>query len=103
MALRVVDDCMRYGKVIVEQQTITTFKEKGEVGQGYINAGVYLLSPSLFSAYDLPMQFSFEKDFLLPYVETLQPNAFVANDYFIDIGIPDDYARAKAELPILAL
>lgn len=102
MALRVVDDCSRYGKVLVDQQIVTAFTEKGEAGQGYINAGVYLIDPQLFKAFDMPMQFSLEKDFLLPYLSRLQPHAFVANDYFIDIGIPEDYARAKAELPVLA-
>lgn len=102
MALRVVDDCSRYGKVVVEQNIVTEFKEKGESGQGYINAGVYLIDPELFKSFEMPTQFSLEKDFLLPYLSRLQPHAFIANDYFIDIGIPEDYARAQAELPVLA-
>lgn len=102
MALRAVNDCSRYGKVVVEQNIVTQFKEKGETGQGYINAGVYLVNPQLFSQFDLPSHFSLEKDFLLPYLPRLNPQAFIANDYFIDIGIPEDYARAKAELPVLA-
>jgi D-glycero-alpha-D-manno-heptose 1-phosphate guanylyltransferase len=101
MALRAVDDCSRYGKVMLEQGLIREFREKGEVGAGYINAGVYLIQPHLFAHYPLPKQFSFEKDFLFPYLDMLRPRAFIANDYFIDIGIPEDYARAQAELPLL--
>lgn len=101
MALRVVDDCRRYGKVVLENGFVSEFREKGEVGSGYINAGVYLIQPGLFANYPLSKQFSFENDFLLPYLAMLQPRAFIAKDYFIDIGIPEDYARAQTELPLL--
>lgn len=101
MALRKVSDCSRYGKVMTKDHHITAFKEKGETGPGYINAGVYLIDPALFDKYSLPAVFSFEKDFMFPYAGILRPRAFIANDYFIDIGIPEDYARAAQELPVL--
>jgi D-glycero-alpha-D-manno-heptose 1-phosphate guanylyltransferase len=63
-----------------------------------INAGVYVLSPELF-AENLPHAFSFERDFLPTRLAALKPRAFMAEDYFIDIGIPEDYARAQTELP----
>lgn len=99
MALRRVEECDRYGKVVTENQRIMAFREKGEAGPGLINAGVYLLHPQLFAPFSLPERFSFETDFLFPYLAQLQPQAFIANDYFIDIGIPDDYARALQDLP----
>ncbi|HVE43530.1 MAG TPA: nucleotidyltransferase family protein [Gammaproteobacteria bacterium] len=98
MALRAVDVVSRYGKVLVENHRVTAFKEKGETGSGFINAGVYLLQPNLFSSFDLPDQFSFETDFLFPHLKTLTPVAFPCHDYFIDIGIPEDLARAQIEL-----
>lgn len=101
IALRFIDDCSRYGKVIVEGDRIVEFREKGDVGAGYINAGVYLIRPDLFSAYTMPKQFSFEKNFMMPFLINIQPQAFMAGDYFIDIGIPEDYARAIQELPML--
>lgn len=101
MALRRVDDCSRYGKVVSENKRITEFREKGEHGQGLINAGVYLIHPDLFAQFDLPLQFSFENDFLIPHLSALSPQPFIANDYFIDIGIPEDYARAINDLPAL--
>lgn len=101
MALRSSDDCCRYGKAVIEDKEVIAFKEKGEKGIGFINAGVYLINHDLFSQFNLPWQFSFEKDFLLPHVGVIKPQAFIANDYFIDIGVPDDYIRAKVELPIL--
>lgn len=101
LALRPVPDCTRYGKVITQDDLIAGFKEKGETGPGLINAGVYLLQPDLFSQFNLPEVFSFEQDFLIRYLDKLQPGFFIANDYFIDIGIPEDYARADRELPLL--
>src|SRR3990167_4425817 len=98
MALRLVADCSRYGKVMIENNHVVAFKEKGESGPGLINSGVYLVSPQLFSQFHLPRQFSLEQDFLLPYATSLRPRAFITQDYFIDIGIPEDYARAKLEL-----
>lgn len=103
MALRQVSDCARYGKVVVHEETIIGFAEKGEAGFGLINAGVYLLNPAIFDLYPLPQQFSFEQDFMIPHVQTLKPTAYLADGYFIDIGIPEDYARAFTDLPALAV
>jgi D-glycero-alpha-D-manno-heptose 1-phosphate guanylyltransferase len=100
-ALREVADCSRYGKVVTDDQHIISFQEKGAAGRGYINAGVYLMNPDLFNAFTLPAKFSFEADFIFPYLSALRPRYFQAKDYFIDIGIPDDYARAQRELPLM--
>jgi len=99
MALRSVDDCSRYGRVITENNRIVAFLEKGEAGSGLINAGVYLINPSLFVPFNMPRAFSFEKDFMLSYLAMIKPHTFCTHDYFIDIGIPDDYARAIFDLP----
>lgn len=99
MALREMEDCSRYGKVITANNTVCGFKEKGEQGKGLINAGVYLIQPDLFLQRNLPLVFSFEKDFLIPHLAQIKPRAFVTRDYFIDIGVPEDYTRARVELP----
>lgn len=96
MALRHVDNCARYGKVITEAETIVAFKEKGEIGAGWINAGVYLLQPDIFSSFSLPDTFSFETEFVQAHLSALKPQFFAANGYFIDIGIPEDYASTTA-------
>lgn len=101
MVLRHLPDTSRYGVIVTEGSTITSFA-KGEAGTpGLINAGIYIVSPDLFVPYGLPPAFSFEQDFLLPNVKKLRPNSVLARDYFIDIGVPEDYARAQAELPKL--
>ncbi|HEX4044458.1 MAG TPA: nucleotidyltransferase family protein [Gammaproteobacteria bacterium] len=100
LALRSVADCQRYGNVVLEKQRVIQFQEKGKIGPGLISAGVYLLNAAVFAAgtWSLPKQFSFETDFLLTQLAALQPYAFMTDDYFIDIGIPEDYARAQVEL-----
>lgn len=97
MALRQMEDCSRYGKVMTDNQRVVSFQEKGESGAGFINAGVYLIQPDLFRTFDLPPPFSFEQDFLRTSLSRLHVHAFMAKDYFIDIGIPEDYARAKQD------
>jgi D-glycero-alpha-D-manno-heptose 1-phosphate guanylyltransferase len=94
MALRSLTDCSRYGVVLTENNIVTAFQEKGSAAPGLINAGVYLINPQIFAGFSLPQSFSFERDFLFPQTEQLQPCAYVVDDYFIDIGIPEDYARA---------
>lgn len=97
MALRKIPDCSRYGVVITEEDKVVAFKEQGTAAAGLINAGVYLLNPTLFNNTALPEQFSFERDFLFPQIATLQPRPFIVDDYFIDIGVPEDYARALVD------
>ena len=82
---------------MTEENRVVAFKEKGEQGDGLINAGVYLIQPDLFKQYSLPPQFSLEQDFIFPYLSDIDLQAFVTNEYFIDIGIPEDYARAIAD------
>lgn len=103
LVLRQLDDCSRYGRVVIdENSTITSFEEKSsEKKSGFINGGIYLLNPQIFQKFSLAESFSFEADFLVKYLGDLQPQGFAVDEYFIDIGIPDDYARAQNELPLL--
>ncbi|MES2960918.1 MAG: D-glycero-beta-D-manno-heptose 1,7-bisphosphate 7-phosphatase [Pseudomonadota bacterium] len=103
LVLRKMDDCSRYGRVIFDDNfLITAFEEKsGETKPGFINGGIYVLDPEIFDNYNLPESFSFEVDFLMKNLPQLEPQAFIADEYFIDIGIPDDYAKAQKDLPQL--
>ena len=93
-----VVDVARYGAVQIEHGLITAFHEKGSSGPGMINGGVYLVDPSVFDTVTLPENFSFERDFLMAQTAKLKLGAFVTGEDFIDIGVPDDYARAQDEL-----
>jgi len=100
MLLRHIPDTGRSGIVELEGTRITKFGNRGTPGQpGYINAGVWAMNPDLLAAYLQGQAFSFEKDFLQPNIpHALQAEAMVTNGYFIDIGVPEDYARAQTEL-----
>ncbi len=98
VVLKQVDNANRYGRVRVENGRIISFSEKSaETEAGLINAGIYKVRKDLFSA-DLPKKFSFEKELLEPEISNLKPLYVQADDYFIDIGIPESYAQAQREL-----
>jgi D-glycero-alpha-D-manno-heptose 1-phosphate guanylyltransferase len=90
-----VPDAARYGRVLVEDSRITGFAEKGAAGPGLINAGIYLMRRDLLEAPDLTEVFSFERDILQARLGELRPIAYQTRGRFIDIGVPDDYARAQ--------
>ncbi len=98
--LRQVADTSRYGSVTInENGRILHFTEKNNAnGEGTINGGIYMINNMLIKELNLPAKFSFEKDLMEKYVDTLPFYAQCSLNYFIDIGIPEDYARAQVEL-----
>jgi len=99
MALLHMPDTERYGTIKVEKGYVVSFGPGAKGREGYINAGVYIVSPQLFAGGAFPETFSFEKDFLPSQLAILRPRAVITDSYFIDIGVPEDYARACRELP----
>lgn len=98
--LRQVPDTSRYGSVQTdENQRITSFTEKNNSsGTGMINGGIYLINNNFAQKLPLPKKFSFEKDLMEKLYKQEQFFAMPSDGYFIDIGIPEDYARAQKEL-----
>jgi len=90
-----VPDAARYGRILVRDDRITGFSEKGAAGPGLINAGIYLMSRNLLAVPELPEVFSFERDVLEARLADLRPLAYQTRGRFIDIGVPEDYARAQ--------
>ena len=89
----------RYGIVALnEEQRVLSFIEKQYQSKGNINAGVYVLNNEILRRSKLRGRFSFEKDFMEAFVGSYQFYGSVSSDYFIDIGIPEDYRRAEEEL-----
>jgi D-glycero-alpha-D-manno-heptose 1-phosphate guanylyltransferase len=93
-----VPDTSRYGRLAVEGNKLSGFAEKGVAGPGLINSGHYVLPRGLLADPALPEAFSFEADFLVPRLASLQMAVFASQGSFIDIGVPEDYARAQTEL-----
>ncbi len=99
IALRNVDDASRFGQVeLNDHGVISAFKEKSSDAQsGLINGGIYIIKTKYFRKQQVPGKFSFEKDWLQNLAGSGDIFGRVFDDYFIDIGIPEDYKRAQAE------
>ena len=102
IALAETADVSRYGAVETRNGCVHAFAEKGHHGPGYINAGVYLMQRELLDAFPLGSHFSFETDVMQPMVGRQIIAAFTNTRGFIDIGVPEDYARAQHMLRELA-
>lgn len=89
----------RYGVVeINEHLVVQQFREKKFYEKGTINGGVYALNVPAFLDKKFPPKFSFEKDYLERYYANGKLIGIIQDSYFIDIGIPEDFARAQEEL-----
>ncbi len=96
VALKPMKSFDRYGSVkLDENKRIIDFEEKKYYVSGLINGGIYLLNKNFFMSFNLREKFSFEKDFLEKYYTMYDFYGLSFDDYFIDIGIPEDYERAK--------
>lgn len=95
---RQVPDTTRYGRLIVNGGCITSFAEKGAIGPGLINAGCYVLATDALAKFPLNQPFSIETDYLVPEVMRATVEVCETERMFIDIGIPEDYARAQTLL-----
>ncbi|HEX7846233.1 MAG TPA: HAD-IIIA family hydrolase [Chitinophagaceae bacterium] len=89
----------RYGVVELDNNNaVMSFKEKAFYETGNINGGIYLLNVANFLSEQFPVKFSFEKDYLETFYKERRIYGQVQDEYFIDIGIPEDYNRAQTEL-----
>jgi len=93
------DDAARFGTVEVDaRERVVGFREK-RPGAGLINAGVYAIERKAFDLAPQAARFSFESDVLQAHAAEGGFAAHVAaGATFIDIGVPEDYARAQALL-----
>lgn len=104
LSLKPMKNIDRYGVVEVNDKGVVThFKEKQFYESGNINGGIYALNVERFLARQLPPKFSFEKDYLEAYISQHKFYGLVQDEYFIDIGIPEDYEKANTELANLKI
>ena len=96
MAVVPVENAARYGTLQVDySKRVTGFTEKsGMDAPGLINAGVYVFGRSIFEHIPEGMA-SLERD-VFPRILDLGVHAVEQTGMFIDIGTPEDYARAQA-------
>ncbi|HEX7880549.1 MAG TPA: sugar phosphate nucleotidyltransferase [Candidatus Eisenbacteria bacterium] len=95
LALTRFADAGQKGSVeLNEEGFITRFLEKGKVGPGLINAGVYLIEKG--GVRDIPAgrPVSLERDILPAWINRgghASLRGVVTDAYFVDIGLPEDY------------
>ena len=95
-----VEDVARYGSVQIVDNAPADFSEKGQTGPGLINAGIYRIPTSELYKFELGLSFSFEDKFVRPNVVDGKFSHFVHKGFFIDIGIPSDYQKARETMSI---
>ena len=87
----------RYGRVVVEGARVREFTPAGSFDRP-INAGVYLMGKSILSRIG-PAPCSLERDVLPALARDGLVEGVVVDAPFIDIGTPDDFARAQQVVP----
>ena len=106
MALKPMEQISRYGTVTLDGTHIVRFNARQDVPKGLINGGVYWIDRPAFAAavrlLNVHPPFSLEQDVLARLPEKTM-TGIPDNGYFIDIGIPEDYATAIGQLPQLAV
>jgi D,D-heptose 1,7-bisphosphate phosphatase len=98
IAVKPLSDASRYGVVEIDDGRLVLFHKRPEQsGSGLVNGGVYVFQSSLKDWLDRCC--SLEEDVfpLLAGAEKLLAMPF--ERYFIDIGVPDAFARARHEVP----
>ncbi|MFY7778387.1 MAG: nucleotidyltransferase family protein [Elstera sp.] len=97
LALRAMPVADRYGTVQLDQGRIVGFQPRTPgAGPGLINGGVYRLRRDAV-ALPNPLPCSLEADIFPKLAAAGRLEGRVFDGYFLDIGIPADFARAQAD------
>jgi D-glycero-alpha-D-manno-heptose 1-phosphate guanylyltransferase len=95
MAVIRIANTDRYGSVSVESGRVKAFEEKtGAARPGWINSGLYHLDHTVFDDWNGGAM-SMEREVFPHLAAAGALNAVPIDTTFIDIGIPDDYARFR--------
>lgn len=101
IALVSVRDSSPYGSVLADSNgVVRKFEEKSEATSGTtrVNAGVYVLSPSLIGSIPAGRAFSLERDVFPKLAEKGRLRAWIHDGFWYDIGRVSEYVRANREL-----
>jgi dTDP-glucose pyrophosphorylase/histidinol phosphatase-like enzyme len=98
IALQTIADPSRYGTVVLEQDRVVRFLEKGQEREpALINIGAYVMRRSIVNRVrSLPC--SLETDILPSLARERRLKGRVCEGYFIDIGVPQSLEQARREL-----
>jgi len=109
LALKELKNVDRYGCVEVQDSKIASFQEKEFRKETTINGGVYCINKSISNEFPNEAVFSFESDYLEKDTQGKAIYGCLFDEYFIDIGIPEDYKlfetkiiESNVPLPVLS-
>ena len=103
LALTKVEDPTPYGLIITnDDQRVMEFREKPSwehVTTNTINAGIYIVDPSIFKLAPKGKEFSFERQLYPMLLERGEKiYGFVSDAYWMDIGDPVKYLKAHHDI-----
>jgi D-glycero-D-manno-heptose 1,7-bisphosphate phosphatase len=97
LALRMAPDASRYSEVAVDGEQVTAFRERPlQPGPALINGGVAVLSKTVVAAIPQAGAVSIEREIYPKLAAAGRLRGRAYDRPFIDIGVPDDLARAQA-------
>ncbi len=98
IALRQLPDAARYGSVRLSGDRIVAFAERpAGGGPGLVSGGIYALRRAVVDR--LGPQSSLEAELFPVLAAEGHLRGVVFDRYFVDIGMPEDLARARREIP----
>ena len=102
IALTPVDDPSRYGVVTIDASgRVEAFVEKpapGTAPTNWINAGTYVLEPSVLQRIASDRKVSIEREVFPAMVDDQKLYAMQSSAYWIDAGTPQTYIQAQLDL-----
>jgi D,D-heptose 1,7-bisphosphate phosphatase len=98
LGLRRLPDAARYGTVSLSGERIVEFAERpAGAGSGLVSGGVYALRRAIVDG--LGPHGSLEAELFPSLARAGRLHGVVVKGYFVDIGVPQDLARARREIP----
>jgi len=98
IALKPMRNFDRFGNVVLgDKGRIAKFQEKKYCESGLINGGIYIVNRVHPFFADQAERFSFEKEVLENPANLGLISGFCHDRYFMDMGIPEDYARINED------
>src|SRR5690606_24539966 len=102
IALTPVDDPARYGVVPIDADgRVEAFIEKppaGEAPSNWINAGTYVLEPSVLDRIAADRKVSIEREIFPAMVTDRTLYALQSGAYWVDAGTPETYLQVQLDL-----
>lgn len=98
IAVRHLADASRFGVIEIDEGRVAGFRERpAHPGEGFVSAGIYACRRALVDS--LTPVCSLEADVFPLLARHGKLLAIPFDGYFIDIGVPEDFARAQREIP----